>query len=612
MSEGVASQPTTEIVSAEVEPIVEPIAVVETVNTTPDTVHGVATQRKRNFMCAGLGFAIPLLIAVIALGVVLGTTKGKTPSTSQLNLSTPTPGSGTTTTKPLTSGGPNTDGVAFTSKRFDITPKPTKIFYAPDNRVYVANGGGKNGKSSIISYAVDEDYNTSDVEVIDIISQTYPTIPYIVLGMTTNPFEGDNWKLYVTISFLFPDGGKCIPSGLPIPYPNKVLALTKVSKGVWTLKVVAEGIPNSGYDHATNGLVFTSNGDILVGVGSATNAGIKNCKLGNLDNNPLDDAILKIPFSNGAGYYNAKYFVNGVETNDMRYGINADVTTDMEVVASGARNPFQMIMTTSGHFLFTDNGPNTGFGTISVSATVEGGEITSNKDKLNKVVAGKYYGYPNRNRGRKNAWENTYIPATDLVPTATYKPAVTLLDASSSGLTQYRSMALGSKAYNSLFIQKYKGSTRYVIPSDDMESIIGAVQDVPGMGLTEALDIFHAPGGVLLTAAYQFDHTDVSFPVDKTTGATAYDITPWRTPAAGGNKFVIGGKGFGDSATVTINGISCTVTSVTAKRIYGVFPAMPASPTLLDVVVSTNGIASTIPKAVRFLGAPGSEPTPIA
>jgi N-acetylneuraminic acid mutarotase len=65
---------------------------------------------------------------------------------------------------------------------------------------------------------------------------------------------------------------------------------------------------------------------------------------------------------------------------------------------------------------------------------------------------------------------------------------------------------------------------------------------------------------------------------------------------------VIGGKGFGTTASVMIGGVAATITSVSPTRIRGVIPTK-AAPTdaLLDVVVQTGGVTSVIPAAFRYV-----------
>lgn len=113
------------------------------------------------------------------------------------------------------------------------------------------------------------------------------------------------------------------------------------------------------------------------------------------------------------------------------------------------------------------------------------------------------------------------------------------------------------------------------------------------------------PGGVVIGVDYSSSKFVVAKPVDvSAVGPTAYDIFPWRAPAAGGSDFVIGGSGFGTLAntTVTIGGIPATLNSVSANRIRGTVPAASTvSAALLDVVVVVDQDIDVIPDAFLYL-----------
>src|SRR5262249_35165104 len=98
----------------------------------------------------------------------------------------------------------------------------------------------------------------------------------------------------------------------------------------------------------------------------------------------------------------------------------------------------------------TDNGPNTGFGSSSVSATVpaagqENGPDPQFDDKLNYIVEGGFYGHPNRNRGRTDGRQNMFHSALSSPVFDVYTPPLVTSPplASTDGIEEYRSHAFG-------------------------------------------------------------------------------------------------------------------------------------------------------------------------
>lgn len=557
----------------------------------------VVTAKNSRGTTASAGFQILILASGVTVASTIAQATTKAP------------------TGPVIGG--NADGILFTGQAIAAPQGATKVLYGNDNRIYAATFGG-----AIFSWAVDENYLLSDMETINTIKNNHPGANEAneILGMATNPFDGDTVRLYLSLNWLFRDGGGC-RTGNPVNYPSKIVMLTKVSKGTWTETVIVENLSASAYDHGTNNLIFDQNGDLLIHVGSHTNAGVANCKLGDMDSGPLDTAIIKVPLSKDWGKTPAKrtlsYTVNGVKDMNARNSINAfAVGTDITIHATGIRNSYGGIFTTSGYFIVTDNGPNVGYG-LQTQNGVPAGEVTFTNDEVNKIIPGKYYGSPNPNKARMgaNPQEGNYIPGNK-PSEGNYKGPILTVLPSTPGITQLRSMAFGGKMKDAIILQKYKAGCTWLLFDETFETPQSAPRTFPGTNLFAGLDVTTAPGGAILGVAYKYNKLNVAYPVDpaNVNGALlAYDIHPMWTPAAGGNSFVIGGANFPADVQVFIGGQKATVTSVSAggKRIFGKFPAGTASTTLLDVEVKTvDGLVSkVIPKAMRYLGIPGSEPT---
>jgi hypothetical protein len=85
----------------------------------------------------------------------------------------------------------------------------------------------------------------------------------------------------------FVNGGTT-PTG-PSPYTGQVSVLTGPSFAA--PQAVITGLPVSNHDHALNGIAFDDNGDLLISVGSMTNAGVAAPNSGDLPS--CSAAVLK-------------------------------------------------------------------------------------------------------------------------------------------------------------------------------------------------------------------------------------------------------------------------------------------------------------------------------
>jgi hypothetical protein len=280
---------------------------------------------------------------------------------------------------------------------------------------------------------------------------------------------------------------------------------------------------------------------------------------------------------------------------------------DVSVFASGLRNAFDLVFTTRGLIYCTDNGPNGGFGPTSTSATTQGHEPTE-IDKLCLVKEGHYYGHPNRNRGKSDARQNVYHGLSENSMPGTFTPPIATFVSSTNGIDEYRAATFRGAMRGALIAQKWNGSTFRITLSPDGESV-ESTQEFPSDQNLDGLDVIAGPGGVIVGIDHSHNQIKVDKPVDAVaSGLVVYDIFPWRAPASGGHRFVIGGSGFGDlgNTTVSIAGSSATLTSVSPTRIVGIVPLQPSPSTeLVTVEVSVGSNSTALPDAFLYLPAPG-------
>jgi glucose/arabinose dehydrogenase len=516
-------------------------------------------------------------------------------------------------TIPLTVETPNgqSNSLQFTYRE-DVVPinfvkstvasleQPTQGAWGPDGRLYVGTM-----KGNIEAYSFDDNYNVID-------TQTITTIAGLsnknILGMAFNPFDPPGTvRIYVAHSLLFANGGLCFDGFSP--YSGQVSALEGPTFSV--LQPLVTGLPVSNHDHGINGLQFDHNGDLLIAVGGNTNAGVKACNLGGLPESPLSGAILKAEVSkpnfNGQIVYIDP--ASGQPNDDQVFGDRVVLApgVDVSVFASGLRNAFDLVFTTRGLIYCTDNGPNGGFGPTSTSATTQGHEPTE-IDKLCLVKEGHYYGHPNRNRGQSDARQNVYHGLSENSMPGTFTPPIATFVSSTNGIDEYRAATFRGAMRGALIAQKWNGSTFRITLSPDGESV-ESTQEFPSDQNLDGLDVIAGPGGVIVGIDHSHNQIKVDKPVDAVaSGLVVYDIFPWRAPASGGHRFVIGGSGFGDlgNTTVSIAGSSATLTSVSPTRIVGIVPLQPSPSTeLVTVEVSVGSNSTALPDAFLYLPAPG-------
>jgi N-acetylneuraminic acid mutarotase len=374
------------------------------------------------------------------------------------------------------------------------------------------------------------------------------------------------------------------------------------------------GLPVSNHDHGINGIAFDDAGDLLISVGSMTNAGVAALNSGNLPESPLSAAVLKARLSK-PGFNGAVTYVEtltGLPNDDQRYGEIVDVApgVDVAVHAAGLRNAFGLVYTSQGRLYATDNGPNIGFGPASTGPQTQGTDPYDD-DELVLVEWGNYYGSPNRNRGRTDPRQNVYYAGLRGPPSIpdTLFQMISWLPPSCDGIDEYRSNTFQGQMRGDLVVQEYQNRLRRVRLKPDGRGTITQGTIEPN---TLGLGCVTGPGGAIVSLDFNNHEVEILEPNDLTPlELVVHDIFPWRAPACGGAPFVVAGRGFGTLATttVTIGGMEAVLSEVSWGRIRGTVPARANPDTaLLDVVVTVGQGSSTLPAAFRYLLGRGLEP----
>lgn len=471
----------------------------------------------------------------------------------------------------------------------------------PDERLYIGSVTG-----DIFALTFDDNYDVTDTQQIETVKGLSNSN---ILGLTFNPYDGHNpVKIYVSHSQLYANGGAAIPDGETSPYSGGVSVLTGPDFDVAVPLVT--GLPVSNHDHGINGLEFTNNGDLMICVGGNTNAGVKADKLGDLDESPLSASILiaetsKRDFNGAITYVNTS---DGQPNDDQLFGGSVDVApgSDVRVYAPGFRNCYDIALTVDGNLYCTDNGPNNAFGPASTGPDTQGPGIPDEPyepDKLCHVFEGKYYGHPNRNRGRTDSRQNIYYTHSSSSVEGVFEAKLAELPSSTNGLIEYRSHALDGQMYGELLAQKFRGKTSRIKLSEDKNSV-SLVVDPEDLKDFTCLDVTMAPGGVVLGMSYVGADVKIAKPVDTTPVTKVFDVFPYRAPKQGGRPFVISGQKFGNFASTKVffGDVEAELTSVTSTRIRGLVPSYHTLDTVLvDVKVVTNGVTVVHHDMFRYL-----------
>jgi len=470
----------------------------------------------------------------------------------------------------------------------------------PDGRLYVAEIDG-----TIYAYTFDENYQVTDTQTITALEGLSNAN---ILGLTTSPFEAPGVvKLYVAHGLLFANGGSCF-TGFS-PYSGQITVLTGPNFN--SPQALITGLPVSNHDHSVNGIAFDDNGNLLISVGGNTNAGVAGCNLGGLDESPLAGAILsanvfRADFNGTVNYIDlSTCLIN----NDQVFGDSVRVAhgVDVEVFAAGVRNGLDIVYTTEGRIYATDNGPNVGFGDISTGPNSQAALPADQDDELNLIDVGRFYGSANRNRGVNDQRQNIYRFPNEATVDGDFQAPVTTFAASTNGVIEYRSNAFNGGMRGELITQKWNGKTFRVGLSADGAT---ATSNVTLLTNFSVLNLVAAPGGVILGIDYTSNKVMKALPNDiAASGLAVYDIFPWRAPATGGQEFVISGENFGNTGntSVTIGGVSATLSDVTSKRITGTLPAGTAGIELHDIVVTVGADSQTLTDAFRYLRTPATD-----
>lgn len=487
------------------------------------------------------------------------------------------------------------------------TSSPTAMAIGPDGRLYVANSSG-------IIQALTIGDGPSNTKVITAVQQVTtaamscltspqpPTCMQEVFGIAFDPLDN---AMYVTNTISGFGGMGQAPAG---SFPGKITKF--VAPGYTTRSDVITGLPISNSGHEANDLAFGPDGRLYIEQGSSTNAGVVNPISGifQLPDTPLSGAVLvadvhAVGFNGNITYSPPNTYSSSVAQAG-GFGVS--------VYASGFRNPYGLVWHSNGKLYATDNGPNAGYGPASVTCSTDTGVDAAGLDELDLVVAGKYYGHANRNRGNFDARQCLYHFGTEPSTVDYTAPIESNLPASSDGMAEYTSSKFGAQMQGDLLYAAWVNSELHRVKlSADGQSV---VYDVTlATGLQNALDVSVGADGSMFVA--EFGGNRISFFRPNETPVTSISVTaiqPAAGPLAGGQAVTITGTNFTTSAetVVTIGGQAAT--NVVVQNSTTITALTPPNTAGLKGVTVTNSIGTATLAASYNYAAGGGTVPPVA
>jgi hypothetical protein len=263
-----------------------------------------------------------------------------------------------------------------------------------------------------------------------------------------------------------------------------VSRLTRGASG-WQRLDLVRGLPRSEENHATNGLALDPRTDTLyVAQGSNTNAGAPSHHFARLPEYALSGAVLAVDLGRvGETTYDLPTLDDETRDgnpdehdpfggNDGRNQAVAEPDGPVQLYATGLRNAYDLVLTADGRLYTDQNGGAVHWGDPPAREGPEGRCTNESRepghydrDSLQLVRGGAYYGHPNPTRGnrantfgsnrqspvaRANPVECDYRPPADREP-------VTLFRTSTNGLAEYTASNFGGKLHGDLLAASLDG-----------------------------------------------------------------------------------------------------------------------------------------------------------
>ncbi|KAI0565348.1 Glucose/Sorbosone dehydrogenase [Gracilaria domingensis] len=350
---------------------------------------------------------------------------------------------------------------------------------------------------------------------------------------------------------------------------------------------IITGLPVSNHDHGVGPIAFLADGSMLISIGSFTNAGVSKPGdgIGGVPENPLSAAIVRAPYLQPGFNGNIRYD----QYDDP--SVARKIAGDVEPYVTGIRNSFGMVRHSNGQTYITDNGPNTGFGLTSTSCTGEAPDAES-QDKLLRLVAGAYYGHPNRNRGRTDPKQCVYKDLDQPSGNGFLKP-IGIMTSSTNGLIEYRSNTFNGALKTSLLMSKVAFGANGLVWRAELHPSGNSLMSQPyrffdqsGVSLTEGLY-----GELVMPQLKKYRVLALQADEPGPKAISIVSVHPTRGPKTGGTEVFITGHFLNSpSLVITFGGVACT--NIVDIKYQHVRCITPAGNGKVPVVAMSNGVSS--------------------
>ena len=397
---------------------------------------------------------------------------------------------------------------------------PTSLQFGPDGRLYVAQRNGwirahtvqRNGANAYLVGAAEaiglirdlpnrNDDGTPNPSVTDRL-----VTGLFVAGTATNPV------VYVTSS----DPRMNVAGDINLDTNSGILSRLQKVAGNWTRTDLVRGLPRSENDHCTNGMALDSlTNTLYIAQGGQANMGAPSLNFSFLPEYALSAAILAVNLvAIGSTTYDLPTLNDetrpGVNDANDPFGGNDGLNQarivpggPVRVHSPGWRNPFDVLLHTSGRLYSVDNGPNAGWGGPPIGEGPGGNCTNADNDNNSASLAdnlhlipypGFYAGHPNPTRASTS---NTFNASNPQSPVPAGNPvechyrapgsdsSMVQWNTSTNGLTEYRAGNFGGALTGSLLMVSFDNTlTRVALnaagnAATTVETLFSNVGSVP-------------------------------------------------------------------------------------------------------------------------------------
>lgn len=254
-------------------------------------------------------------------------------------------------------------------------------------------------------------------------------------------------------------------------------------------------------------------------------------------------------------------------------------------------------MHSNGKLYATDNGPNLGYGRMMTNCN--GGSIidTPEYDKINLIEKGKYYGYPNHIRGKKDKKQCIWHSIDEQSTNEYTAPLIKMLP-STDGIIEWQTNHFDGQLRYNLITSKYSGPLYRIILNSEGTNVIEASKPAIQLVGSQGLDVTQGPDGTLIELRYGLSQIWYHKPIEtknfiKDRKINILSIYPRRGNQVGGQLITIYGTNFFGKLNIQFgkNINNCLIQSTTTTKIICKIPG--SIPGQVDVIITSDTTGST-------------------